>query len=217
MKEIDALIKERGMLRHPFYKAWSNGMLSMNSLRGYAKQYYFLEASFPTFLSAIHSNCSDRKARQLLVENLADEELGRENHAELWLRFCEGIGLSRKEVKSAIPLPETKKAINNFKKLSSQKNFVFGIAAMYAYESQIPEVAKTKRIGLKKFYGISGKRATKFFSVHEKADVWHSKNERKLLDKYSKNIKIRKQITNSARRARDSLWLFLDGVYKNYC
>ena len=216
MKVLDKLIQEKGMLKHPFYQSWNAGKLSISALQGYAKQYYKLESAFPRFLSAIHSHCDDRKARQLLVENMAEEELG-ESHAELWLNFCSALGVSRKDVLAAKSLPETKKAINNFEKLSRINHFSSGIAAMYAYESQIPEVAKTKINGLKKFYGITDEKGLKFFRVHEKADVWHSKNERKILDKYQKNPKLKRQIFNSAKKARDSLWLFLDGVYKNYC
>ena len=56
-----------------------------------------------------------------------------------------------------------------------------GLAALYAYESQIPEVSKTKREGLAAFYGIADEDATRFFSVHEEADVWHRQVEREAL------------------------------------
>lgn len=216
MKSLDRLIRKRGMLQHPFYQAWSSGKLSLGTLREYAKQYYRLEAAFPTFLSAIHTRCEDRGVRQLLTENLADEELGSENHAELWLRFCEGLGLNRNEVLRAQALPETKKAIAQFRKLAGRGHFSAGVAAMYAYESQIPEVAKTKREGLKKFYGIKSKRAIKFFQVHEKADVWHSEVERRIMKKYSTNGQ-RHSLIASAKKGRDALWLFLDGVHRAYC
>jgi len=217
IKGIDKLIQEKGMLKHPFYRAWNMGKLSLHSLREYAKQYYKLEAAFPTFLSAIHSHCNDRSVRQMLLENMIDEEMGTENHAELWLRFCEGLGISREDVLNADELPETRKAIDNFRKLSSIGHFAFGVAAMYAYESQIPEVAKTKREGLNKFYGIKNERAIKFFKVHEKADVWHSEVERRILNKFAKDSKLRNGILASTKKARNSLWLFLDGVYKTYC
>ena len=152
----------------------------------------------------------------MIVENLADEELGSENHAELWLRFCEGLGLKREEVLAAKALPETEEAIENFRALSANGHFASGIAAMYAYESQIPEVAKTKREGLKKFYGIDSKRAVKFFKVHEKADVWHSEVERRIMKKYAKKIG-KGHLLSSVAKARDSLWLFLDGVQRAYC
>jgi pyrroloquinoline-quinone synthase len=216
-EKIDSIVREKSMLSHPFYQAWSSGRLSLQALREYAKQYYKLEAAFPTFLSAIHSRCDDRSARQALAENLADEELGPENHAELWLRFCEGLGLSRDEVLAAEALPETEKAITTFRKLARSGHFSSGVAAMYAYESQIPEVAKTKLEGLAKFYKIDDERSTKFFTVHEKADEWHSQAERDIMAKHAGDMRASGEMLESARAARDALWLFLDGVHRAYC
>jgi pyrroloquinoline-quinone synthase len=81
----------------PYSKIGRKDVLK-ESLKQYAKEYFHFEAMYPTFLSAVHSRCSDRKARQLLLDNLWDEEHGEENHVELWLRFCDALGLDREEV-----------------------------------------------------------------------------------------------------------------------
>ena len=55
-------------------------------------QQYFQHVSlFPRYLSSIHSNCDQIKTRQILLENLNEEEKGPENHPELWMRFAEGM------------------------------------------------------------------------------------------------------------------------------
>ena len=38
--EVDRLIEERSLLKHPFYQAWQRGDLSLDTLRCYAFQYY---------------------------------------------------------------------------------------------------------------------------------------------------------------------------------
>src|SRR5687768_4747226 len=73
------------MLKHPFYRAWSEGRLSKAILGDYAKQYYAHVRAFPTYVSAVHSRCEDVSIRQELLENLIEEERGTENHPELWL------------------------------------------------------------------------------------------------------------------------------------
>ena len=55
-------------------------------------KYYAHVSNFPIYISATHSRCDDIKVRQLLLENLNDEEKGEENHPELWMRFAEGLG-----------------------------------------------------------------------------------------------------------------------------
>ena len=77
--------------------------------------------------------------------------------------------------------PEVAETIAEFRRTTREGSVAEGLAALYAYESQIPEVSKTKREGLGTFYGIVDADATRFFSVHEEADVWHRQVEREAL------------------------------------
>ena len=73
---IDEMIEEKSLLKHPFYQAWTMGSLPVESLRDYASQYYHFEKAYPMFLSGLHYRCSDQHIRQLLLDNLWDEEHG---------------------------------------------------------------------------------------------------------------------------------------------
>jgi len=54
---------------------------------------------------------------------------------------------------------------------------------MYAYEMEIPKISRSKIDGLKKFYGLSNEDATRYFKIHEEADVRHVQVWREILDK----------------------------------
>src|SRR6267143_4098205 len=101
-------VMEYSMLKHPFYVAWTEGRLSKAVLAEYAKQYYAHVSAFPTYVSAVHSRCDDLSVRQELLENLIEEERGEDNHPELWLRFAEGLGVAREDVRAAELLASTK-------------------------------------------------------------------------------------------------------------
>jgi pyrroloquinoline-quinone synthase len=158
-RNLQAAIMEYSMLKHPFYVAWTEGKLSQAVLSEYAKQYYAHVRAFPTYVSAVHSSCDDLQIRQDLLENLIEEERGTENHPELWLRFAEGLGVAREDVRDAELLPATVDSVARLKSLTRSEDYRDGLAALYAYESQIPEVARTKRAGLKDFYGIEDERS----------------------------------------------------------
>src|SRR4051794_27916198 len=151
--ELRELIEERSLLKHPFYRAWQAGDLNLEQLQGYAAQYYEHVLAFPQYVSAAHAICPDQGERQELLENLIEEERGDENHPELWLRFAEGVGASRETVIDAQPLPQTRRLVELFRDATSRRSFAEACAALYVYESQVPEVAKTKIDGLKRFYG----------------------------------------------------------------
>jgi pyrroloquinoline-quinone synthase len=56
-------------------------------LQIYAQEYYGHVSAFPRYISSIHSLCEKIEDRQVLLENLIDEEQGSENHPELWMQF----------------------------------------------------------------------------------------------------------------------------------
>ena len=214
-REIDALVERKHLLKHPFYTAWTNGTLSMEALRGYAGQYYRHVLSFPTYLSAVHSETPDLETRQYLLENLIDEERGSENHPELWLRFAEGIGCKREDVRAAAPLPETAACDETFRRLASSGPGA-GLAALYAYESMVPAVAESKIDGLKRHYGIDDEATLRFFDVHLEVDEWHADVARDLLERTAPADR-RSGAVQAASDGLDALWGLLDGVTRVWC
>jgi pyrroloquinoline-quinone synthase len=209
-------IMEYSMLKHPFYVAWTEGKLSQAVLGEYAKQYYAHVRAFPTYVSAVHSRCEDLPVRQELLENLIEEERGEENHPELWMRFAEGLGVAREDVRNAKLLPSTEDSVARLKSLTASEDYRAGLAALYAYESQIPEVARTKREGLKEFYGIEDERAVSFFRVHEGIDVVHQQIEKQILSEKCVSSDEQARAVEVAKESAKALWGFLDGVTAAY-
>jgi len=213
---LRAAVMEYSMLKHPFYVAWTEGRLSREVLAEYAKQYYAHVRAFPTYVSGVHSRCEDVAIRQQLLENLIEEERGEENHPELWLRFAEAFGVTREDVSVAELLPSTKDSVKRLRSLTQIEDYREGLAALLAYESQIPEVAQTKREGLKNFYGIEDERAVSFFRVHESIDTLHQQVEMQILEERCQSSADRSRAIAAAREAAKALWSFLDGVSAAY-
>lgn len=165
--------------------------------------------AFPRYISTIHSQCSDIESRQVLLGNLIEEERGEENHPELWLRFCEALGASRKQVKNVDKLDTTKELIDGYFQLT-RSSYAKGVGALYAYERQVPAVAESKIDGLKAFYGIDSEEGLKFFKVHITADQWHSEECLALINKLPEDQKA--EAFDGAAIGAKLLWKFLDGI-----
>ncbi len=210
---IDEMIEEKSLLKHPFYQAWTMGSLPVESLRDYASQYYHFEKAYPMFLSGLHYRCSDQHIRQLLLDNLWDEEHGDENHVELWLRFCDALGLDRDEIRRGEPNAATEELLATYRELTSDSSLAAGASALYAYESQVPAVAKEKIRGLREFYGIDDHRSVEFFSVHQTMDEAHSNAERDMVLTLAATDEDDADSLEAVDRSSDALWRFLDGVY----
>lgn len=215
LKHIESRIAERNLLLHPFYQAWTRGELPRPALRDYARQYYHHVAAFPTYLSALHAHTEDQRVRRHILANLMDEEAGDPNHPELWLRFAESTGLSRDEVSNAKLWGETEKLIGTFRRVCREGSVAQGIAALYAYESQIPEIAQSKIEGLVDFYGMNTPDALDYFRVHVKADREHSRVERELLECTLK-AEDAPAVAESVEEVLNSLWDLLSGVCRRH-
>lgn len=216
IEKIDSEIKKHHLLNHSFYKAWNEGALEKETIKEYAAQYFQHVSLFPRYLSAIHSNCDDINVRQLLLENLIDEDKGEENHPELWMRFAEGMGNSREEVKTKVAMNEIKELVETFMKLSRSEKYHIGLAALYCYESMQPEISETKKEGLKEFYGVNDENTLKFFTVHMHADKWHRAVVRKMLIELSETKEQRTEILEAVKSSLGVLNNFLTGMEKAY-
>jgi len=204
-------ITARSLLTHPFYTDWREGKLSLDDLRLYATQYYHFEASFPRYLSAVHTNCPDPEVRQSILSNLWDEEHGQDNHRAQWLGFCAGLGLAPEDVISSPVHPKTRALMDSYSSICSGGSFQEGLAAVYAYEFQVPEVAAEKLAGLRDLYGIVDQDATAFFSLHSVLDEEHSRLEEEAIAQHT-GADQEPAVESALTAALEALWGFLDGV-----
>jgi pyrroloquinoline-quinone synthase len=213
---LESRIAPYNLLTHPFYRAWTAGELTRDDLREYAAEYWQHVSAFPTYLSALHSRLEDTELRRTVLRNLLDEEGidapdGRP-HSDLWMDFARGMGASETEVRGHKSQPETKALIATFHKLMQQDSAAVGLAALYAYESQVPEIAKQKAAGLCEHYGADATTCS-YFSLHQTADIHHAEVWKQAIqNELAQNPAAADKALNAAETAAQALWSALDSV-----
>lgn len=216
-QELHARISKYDLLCHPFYQAWSEGKLTRKDLREYAAGYYHHVAAFPAYLASFYSRLPEGDLRRAVVQNLADEEGLDGNpasraHSEMWLDFAEGMGARRDESRAGGPIAEIARLIEHFRAVAREGSSAEALAAFYAYESQVPRVAKEKARGLREMYGADAKTCG-YFTLHTTADVYHSNVWRDQLSKIVEgDADAQERARASAENAAQALWRALDGV-----
>ncbi len=209
-QRIRAVLDEKSMLKHPFYRAWTKGELSLDRMREYARQYYHFEAAFPRLLSAIHTRTESPSIRQVLLDNLWDEEHGPRNHGVLWLEFADALGMEADDVLQAALRPETQALIDHYDAAAREAPLAEALATLFAYEGQVPQIAWQKIKGLSDFYGFQPNQF-EFFSVHLVADVAHAGNEVAAIEESASDVE---RVVAATSTACDRLLAFLDGCYR---
>jgi len=217
-EQLDARIARYDLLCHPFYKAWAAGELTRDDLREYAQDYYHHVEAFPTYLAELGIRLEEGELRKAVLANMSDER-GVEDlygepsaaHSELWLDFAEGMG-SRRNLSGHTPLTEVHELLEFFHRVASDGTPEEALAAFYAYESQVPRVAREKARGLREMYGAD-ERTTAYFTLHTTADVYHSQVWRQQLGKRVKmHPETARKALTAAENAAKALWHALDGI-----
>jgi pyrroloquinoline-quinone synthase len=168
--ELDAGIEDRSLLKHAFYKMWSEGKLSRDHLAGYSMEYFQLVRAVPELVKNIDRFVNDPAAKKVISEIMREET----EHVELWAKFAASLGVSRDTLMAYRGTPKTRRAVSKLKSATGE-SFCRGAAAMYSVESEQPKISRTKLDGLVAFYGMTASEdGTEYFREHEVADVSHA-------------------------------------------
>jgi pyrroloquinoline-quinone synthase len=207
--KIDKEVEKKSLLKHPFYKMWSNGELSLNQLRGYSLEYFQLVKVVPEMVNNIKLKMQESKLRSVIEENQIEEL----RHIDPWIRFTTSLGIHKQQLLNYLCDENTKNAVSSLGELT-EGSLDEGVCAMYAYEMDLPNISRSKIEGLHKFYNICSADSTIYFEIHQEADIRHAETWRGMI----KNIPgYRHEICfNAAAKSLDAQNLLLDSVYDKY-
>ena len=210
VEEIDLKVREKSLLKHPFYQMWARGELTEEHLRGYSKEYFQLVKAVPLLVENTLAK-SDSKSKKNIVSNLKEEE----EHVALWVRFCSSLGISKNDLERYNGHTKSNKAVNKLTTITSTSTFEEAVAALYAYELELPQISESKIKGLKEFYGLDSSDALIYFKTHEKADVKHAAVWRRILQNIH-NEETQKLALEAAIKSLEAQNKLLDSVMEKY-
>jgi pyrroloquinoline-quinone synthase len=198
-ERIEESRARHNVLEHPFYVRWSAGELSGEELARYSGQYRHATEALAR-LCRETAEIAPERHRAEIASHAAEEE----THVGLWDGFVEAAG---GEI-GAEPTPETAECVTEW---AAPDGYLERLTRMYAIESGQPEIARVKREGLARFYGIDGGAGSEYFRVHEEADHAHAEDSRRLIEEAMKP-----EDEDALAAAADSVfranWRLLDGV-----
>ena len=211
LQRIDLEIERHSLLKHRFYRLWSEGRLNVDQLKGYAMEYFQLVKAVPLLVQNVMSSCTNEtKLKYALDDNYREET----EHIDLWVKFAVSMGIKSDELVDYVPSDTTNKVVR-FLIALTKKSFEQGAAAMYAYEKQLPEISRSKINGLAQFYSLGNSReGIEYFTVHEEADVRHAAVWKSIIESVSHYPS-----ESLYKAATDSLWAqnkLLDSVCERY-
>lgn len=196
---IEQARAEWNVLEHPFYQRWSAGELTREELADYSGQYRYATEAVAR-MSADVASAAPAYERAGLEAHSREEH----DHIAMWDGFVEAVG----GTVGAEPNSETLECVDAW---TTEDGFGPQLARLYAVESGQPEISKTKSEGLAAHYDIHDAPGNLYFTVHEKMDVHHAEEGRKLIEKYMNDFG-EDELVAAAEEVFKANWRLLDGV-----
>jgi pyrroloquinoline-quinone synthase len=125
--------------------------------------------------------------------------------------FARGMGADESSVHARNLGPETHALLAHFR-AAMQLSPAAALAALYAYESRVPAIARTKEDGLAHHYGADA-ATRRYFTVHTTADVHHARVwHNALAAELAAHPEETEAALASGEAAARTLWNTLDGI-----
>jgi pyrroloquinoline-quinone synthase len=202
---------------HGFFRDLEAGKVPRETVFRWATQFYPWLACVPIAMAERFARTSWESAndrfRVMILDQLVEEAgdpKGKEpGHPELWLRFCEGLGLPRKRIVGAPLLPSTLVAIDDFLYINREMPFYISAAG----SSEPPNVELCQRLlpAFRKHYGVDDAHLT-YYSLHVTADEEHTRFVGEMVAAFANSPPVRKQMWDAMLRGFSLHGLLVDGV-----
>jgi len=190
--QLDSILEKWNLLKHPFYESWTAGTLPVDALKVYASEY----GAFINILDQGWTTLDDPET--------AEEE---REHAVMWEGFASAVGTTI----GAPRIAQTKALVESARSLFGQRASALG--AMYAFEAQQPQTAKSKLDGLKTHYSLP-EAVEPYFEVH--SSNWHE-SEKILKAISALTTDEQAQALAACEKMSESLWNALTGIHEKTC
>jgi pyrroloquinoline-quinone synthase len=188
-KQLDAIVAERSLLKHPFYQAWSAGTLPVEDLQIYAREY----GAFIGLLPRAWDTLEDAETAQ--EEN---------EHADMWSDFAAALGT---RVTASPQIAEVTELAATAARLFGDPATAAG--ALYAFEVQQPATAQSKLDGLKTHYKLPA-AVEPYFEIHSRNEHEAAKLMGRI-QSFSDDDRARSAM--ACAEMADALWNALSGIY----
>ena len=211
--ELEAAVAGKHSQASPFAVAWSEGRLQKDHFAFWVAQHLHYVGHFSEWLGAMFADCPHKDARDFLLQNMWEEEMGTP-HTELLIHFGEACGWTREQILSTPALPTTNGLRYWCETLAKSHDFLGASAALIVgLESQTPGIYIRQLPPLREKYGFTTDE-TIFFDVHISSDVVHGERGYQIVEKYADTPAEKQRCLDLVHQATEMRWMYMDGLYR---
>jgi pyrroloquinoline-quinone synthase len=218
LSEVKRLHKALPFNTHPLWQGMVRGVFNRAQVQEFTRQFGIIPLHNHNYHGRLYVICPDMNWRERIAEVVYEEGTGRlfangVGHNKLYLKFGEGMGLTKEDLLNVDYCPEATTFKTFFQDRCSH-NIIEGIAAhMLAAEAQGPGLYMDLAARLRKDFDLTEEDVA-FWVIHDVADSDHSSVGEDLLADFAKTEAERQLVIKTVRETLEATQMLYNGIHE---
>ncbi len=218
---LENAIKGKSANKAPFSIAWASGKLSRAHLARWAENHYHYVGPFADYLAYIYARTIDNgaftEAKDFLLSNMYEEEIGGDRHTDLLIRFAEACGTTRERVVDPDNMSPTTRGLQSWcYAVAMREDPVVAVAGLVVgLESQVPSIYRRQTPTLRSAYGFSDEEL-EFFDLHIVSDEIHGERGYQIVLQHANTPELQQRCLKICEIGAQMRLLYTTALYTDY-
>ncbi|HEX3636990.1 MAG TPA: iron-containing redox enzyme family protein [Paraburkholderia sp.] len=216
---LEQAIKGKSANQAPFSVAWASGKLSRTHLARWAENHYHYVGPFADYLGYLYARTPDHmtEAKDFLLANMYEEEIGGDRHTDLLIRFAEACGTTRERVVDPDNMSPTTRGLQGWcYSVAMREEPVVAVAALVVgLESQVPSIYRKQTPTLREQYKFTDEEV-EFFDLHIVSDEIHGERGYQIVLEHANTPALQQRCLKICEVGAQMRLLYTTALYYDY-
>jgi pyrroloquinoline-quinone synthase len=216
---LEAAIRGSSANKSPFSIAWASGKLSRKHLSHWAENHFHYVGFFADYLGYVYARMPDkyREAKDFLLANMHEEEIGGDRHTDLLIRFGEACGTTAERIKDPENACAATIALQSWcYAMAMREDPIVAVAGLVVgLESQVPSIYRKQAPTLREKYKFTDQEV-EFFDLHIVSDEIHGERGYQIVLEHADTPDLQKRCLKVCELGARMRLLYTAALYENY-
>lgn len=216
---LENAIKGKSANLSPFSIAWASGKLTRAHLARWAENHFHYVGPFADYLGYVYARMPDKyqEAKDFLLQNMYEEEVGGVRHTDLLIRFAEACGTTADRVKDPDNMSATTRGLQSWcYAVAMRENPIVAVAALVVgLESQVPSIYRRQTPTLRDKYKFTDEEV-EFFDLHIVSDEIHGERGYQIVLAHADTVELQQECLKICEIGAQMRLLYTTALYHDY-
>ncbi len=216
---LENAIKGNSANASPFSLAWASGTLSRDHLARWAENHYHYVGPFADYLAYVYARMPENyvEAKDFLLSNMYEEEIGGDRHTDLLIRFAQACGTTRERVVDPENMSTTTRLLQAWCYATAMREdpIVAVAGLVVGLESQVPSIYRKQTPTLREKYGFTDEEV-EFFDLHIVSDEIHGERGYQIVLEHATTPELQKRCLKICEVGAQMRLIYTTALFHDY-